>query len=379
MDFNLTPEQELLRNTVREFSKKELKELAPVLDRENRFPVESIPKLRDLGVMGVPWPVELGGSGGGNVSYVIAIEELSRVCASTGVIVSVHTSLCSSPIYHFGTDAQKQKYLIPLAKGDHLGAFGLTEPGAGSDAASQLTVAVLKGDHYVLNGSKIFTTNGGQANTYVCFAMTDKDKGLKGISAFIVEGDSPGLEIGKYIDKMGIRGSGQTELFFNDCRVPKENLLGQEGEGFKIAMQTLDGGRIGIAAQALGIAQASLDASVAYAKERVQFGKPIATFQAIQWMIADMATQIQAARHLTYHAAWVEDSGARFSKEAAMAKLFASEAAMFASNKAIQIHGGHGYTKDYPVERYMRDAKITEIYEGTNEVQRMVISGAVLR
>jgi len=260
-----------------------------------------------------------------------------------------------------------------------LGAFGLTEPGAGSDAGSQLTVAVLEGDHYVLNGSKIFTTNGGQANTYVCFAMTDKDKGVKGISAFIVEADYPGLEIGRYIDKMGIRGSGQTELFFNDCRVPKENLLGKEGEGFKIAMQTLDGGRIGIAAQALGIAQASLDASITYAKERVQFGKPIATFQAIQWMIADMATQIQAARHLTYHAAWVEDSGARFSKEAAMAKLFASEAAMFASNKAIQIHGGHGYTKDYPVERYMRDAKITEIYEGTNEVQRMVIAGAVLR
>jgi len=379
MYFKLTEEQELIRKMVREFAEKEVKPLAPIIDRENRFPVETIPKMRELGIMGIPWPEEYGGTAGGNLAYILAVEEISKCCASTGIILSVHVSLCSNPIYQFGNEEQKQKYLVPLAKGEKLGAFALTEPGAGTDAASQKTEAVLDGDHYVLNGSKVFTTNGGQADVYIVFAMTDKSKGVKGISAFIVEANTPGFEIGEYIDKMGIRGSGQTECFFKNCRVPKENLLGKEGDGFKIAMMTLDGGRIGVAAQALGIAQASLDAAIAYSKERIQFGKPISSFQAIQWMLADMATQVEAARLLVYQAAWLKDNKLPFSKEAAMAKMFASEAAMFCASKAIQIHGGHGYTKKYPVERYLRDAKITEIYEGTNEAQRMVISGNILR
>jgi len=379
MNFKLTEEQELIRNMVREFAEKELAPLAPVIDAENRFPVETIPKMKDLGILSIPFPKEYGGGGGSTLAYAIAVEEVSRACASTGIILSVHVSLCSQPIYQFGNEEQKKKYLTQLASGQKLGAFGLTEPGAGTDAASQQTEAVLDGDEYVLNGSKIFTTNGGQAEIYVVFAMTDKSKGVKGISAFIVELGTPGFEIGKYIDKMGIRGSGQTELFFKNCRIPKENLLGKEGDGFKIAMMTLDGGRIGVAAQALGIAQASLDAAIKYSKERIQFGKPISSFQAVQWMLADMATQVEAARHLVYHSAWLKDNKMPFSTEAAMAKMFASEAAVFCANRSIQVHGGHGFTKDYPVERYYRDAKITEIYEGTNEAQRMVISGNILR
>ncbi|MCW7999809.1 acyl-CoA dehydrogenase, partial [Clostridium sp. cpc1] len=306
-------------------------------------------------------------------------EELSKVCATTGVILSAHTSLGSWPIYKFGTEEQKQKYLVPLAKGEKLGAFGLTEPNAGTDAAGQQTVAVLDGDHYVLNGSKIFITNGGQADTYVIFAMTDRTKGTRGISAFIVEADTPGFSIGKVEDKLGIRGSATTELIFQNCRIPKENLLGEEGKGFKIAMATLDGGRIGIASQALGIAQGALDVTVEYLKERQQFGRPLSKFQGLQWMVADMETEINAARLLVYNAAFNKANGLPYNKEAAMAKLFAANTAMSVTTKCVQLHGGYGYTKDYPVERMMRDAKITEIYEGTSQVQQMVIAANVLR
>ena len=379
MDFKLTQEEELIRNSVREFALKELAPLAPVLDRENRFPTETIPKLKALNLLGLPFPTSYGGAGGSQVAYAVAVEEISRVCASTGIVYSVHVSLCASGIERFANEDQKKRYLTPLASGDMIGAFALTENGAGTDAGSQKTVAVKDGDHYILNGSKVFTTNGGQAGVYIAFALTDPSKGMKGISAFLVDGNTEGFTIGKYIDKMGIRGSGQTECFFDDCRVPAANMMGNEGDGFKIAMGILDGGRIGVAAQSVGIAQGCLDEGVKYAKERIQFGKPIGSNQAIQWMIADMATKVQAARWLTYHAAWLKDNKQPFSKEAAMAKLFASEAAVWCANRAVQIHGGHGYTKDYPVERFYRDAKITEIYEGTSEAQRMVISGNVMR
>jgi butyryl-CoA dehydrogenase len=294
-------------------------------------------------------------------------------------VYSVHVSLCASSIERFGNDDQKKRYLTKLAAGEILGAFALTEPGAGTDAGSQKTVAVKDGDSYVINGSKVFTTNGGQAGVYVAFAMTDPSAGAKGITCFLVEDKTPGFVIGKYIDKMGIRGSGQTECYFKDCRVPAANVMGKEGEGFKIAMGTLDGGRIGVAAQALGIAQACLDEGLKYSKERHQFNKPLSVNQAIQWMLAEMATKVEAARFLTYHAAWLKQNKMPFSKEAAMAKFFASEAAVWCADKAVQIHGGHGYTKDYPVERFYRDAKITTIYEGTNEAQRMVIAGSILR
>jgi butyryl-CoA dehydrogenase len=327
----------------------------------------------------VPFSEEVGGAGADYLSYAIVVEELSRVCASTGVIVSAHTSLGTWPIYQFGTPAQKEKYLPGLTAGQMLAAFALTEPGAGTDAAAGKTTAVLDGDEYVLNGSKIFITNGGYAEVYVVTAMTDITKGTKGISAFIVEKDAPGFSVGEKEHKLGIKGSSTTPLYFSDCRIPKDALLGKEGEGFKIAMMTLDGGRIGIASQALGIAQGAYDAAVKYAKERVQFGKPIAAQQAIQWMIADMATEIDAARLLVYRAAWNKDNNLPYSKEAAMAKLFASETASRVANKAIQIHGGYGYTENYPVERALRDAKITEIYEGTSEVQRMVIAANSLR
>lgn len=379
MDFQLTDAQNLIRNSVREFAVKELAPLAPVIDRENRFPVETIPKMKAMGLLGLPFSKEDGGAGGDQISYAIAVEEISRACASTGIIYSVHISLCASGIERFGNDDQKKRYLSKLASGDMIGAFALTEPGAGTDAGSQKTTAVKDGDHYVLNGSKIFTTNGGQAGVYVAFAMTDTSQGAKGISCFLVEDKTPGFEIGKYIDKMGIRGSGQTECYFKDCRVPAANLMGKEGDGFKIAMGILDGGRIGVAAQALGIAQACLDEALKYSKERKQFDKPISSFQAIQWMLAEMATKVAAARFLTYHAAWLKQNKMPFSKEAAMAKFFASEAAVWCADKAVQIHGGHGFTKDYTVERLYRDAKITTIYEGTNEAQRMVISGNILR
>lgn len=379
MNFQLTEEQELIRQMVREFAETEVKPIAAEIDKNHRFPEETLQKLKDLNLMGVIIPEEYGGSGADAISYMIVIEELSRACASTGIILATHTSLVCYPILKYGTEEQKQKYLVPLASGEKLGAFCLTEPGAGTDAASQQTTAVLDGDYYVLNGSKCFITNGGYADTYIVMAMTDKGKGTKGISAFIMEKDFPGFIVGQTENKLGIRGSSTTEIIFKDCRVPKENLLGQEGQGFKIAMHSLDVGRAGVGAQALGIAQACLDESVKYAKERVQFGKPIGSFQAIQWMLADMATKIQCARHLVYHAAWLKENNLPFSAEAAMAKSYASETAMEAGIKAVQIHGGHGYTTNYPVERFLRDAKITEIYEGTTEVMKMVIAGNLLK
>lgn len=377
MNFQLTKEQEMVRKMVREFTTKEVEPIAAEIDINGDFPYATVAKMRDYGLLGVPFPKEYGGAGGDNVAYAITVEELSRACASTGVIVSAHTSLGAWPIFYFGTEAQKQKYLIPLAKGDKLGAFGLTEPNAGTDAAGQQTKAIDKGDHWLLNGTKVFITNGGQADTYIIMAMTDKSKGTKGISAFIVEKDSPGFTIGKKEDKMGIRASATTELIFQNCIVPKENLLGGVGDGFKVAMATLDGGRIGIAAQALGIAQGAFDVTVDYMKQRKQFGKKLSQMQALQFDIADMKTRIEASRLLIYQAAYKKSAGLKYGTDSAMAKLFAAETAMFVTTKAVQLHGGYGYTKDYPVERMMRDAKITEIYEGTSEVQRMVISAAV--
>ncbi len=380
MDFELTDEQELIREAVREFAETEVAPIAAELDRDHRFPHELLPKMADLNLMGMPFPEKMGGAGADEVSYVIAVEELSRACASTGVILSAHTSLATWPIYKFGTPAQHDRYLHDMASGRRLGAFALTEPAAGTDAGAGTCTALLSGDEYILNGSKIFITNAPFAEVYIVFAKTDPAaKGTRGMSAFIVEKDTPGFSVGEAEHKLGIRGSSTPPLYFADCRIPKDALLDGEGYGFKVAMQTLDGGRIGIAAQALGIAQAALDASVAYAKERVQFGKPIADLQAIQWMIADMATEIDAARLLVYRAASCVDNDRPYSTEGAMAKLFASETATRVAGKAIQIHGGYGYTESYPVERNYRDAKITEIYEGTSEVQRMVIARSCLR
>lgn len=379
MDFKLSKEQEMIRTVMREFAENEVKPIAAEIDETGRFPRETVEKMARYHMMGIPFPVEYGGAGGDDIAYAIAVEELSKVCATTGVILSAHTSLACWPIYEYGTEEQKQKYLIPLAKGEKLGAFGLTEPNAGTDAAGQQTVAVLDGDNYILNGTKLFITNGGEADIYIIFAMTDKSKGSRGISAFIVEKDYPGFSIGKIEDKMGIRGSSTAELIFRDCVVPKENLLGKEGEGFKIAMKTLDGGRIGIAAQALGIAEGALEESIKYIKERQQFGRPLSKFQGLQWMVADMATAIEAAKLLVYRAAYNKSNGLPYNKEAAMAKLYAANVAMDVTTKAVQLHGGYGYTKDYPVERMMRDAKITEIYEGTSQVQQMVIAANLLR
>ena len=379
MDFELTDEQELIREAVREFADAEVAPIAAEVDRDHRFPHELLPKMADLNLMGMPFPEKMGGAGADEVSYVIAVEEVSRACASTGCILSAHSSLATWPIYKFGTPAQHDRYLHDMASGRRLGAFALTEPAAGTDAGAGTCTAILSGDEYVLNGSKIFITNAPFAEVYIVFAKTDPAKGTRGMSAFIVEKGTPGFSVGEAEHKLGIRGSSTPPLYFNDCHIPKDALLDGEGYGFKVAMQTLDGGRIGIAAQALGIAQAALDASVAYAKERVQFGKPIATLQAIQWMIADMATEIDAARLLVYRAAWCMDNDRPYGTEGAMAKLFASETATRVCGKAIQIHGGYGYTESYPVERNYRDAKITEIYEGTSEVQRMVIARAALR
>ncbi|MDO4719660.1 MAG: acyl-CoA dehydrogenase [Peptostreptococcaceae bacterium] len=379
MEFGFSREHTLLRQMYREFAENEVKSLAAEIDEEERFPVETVEKLAKAGFMGIPFPKKYGGEGGDNLGYAMAVEELSRVCATTGVIVSAHTSLGAHPIFEFGTEEQKQKFLVPMAKGEHLGAFGLTEPNAGTDASSQQTTAVLDGDSYILNGSKIFITNAGYAKTYVIMAMTDKSKGTKGISAFIVDADTPGFSVGPKEKKLGIRGSATCELIFEDCRIPKENLLGKEGIGFRVAMKTLDGGRIGIASQALGIAQGALDETIAYVKERKQFGRPLAAFQNTQFQLADMAAKIEASRLLVYRAAYNKDNGLPYSYEAAMAKLFAAETAMEVTTKAVQLHGGYGYTRDYPVERMMRDAKITEIYEGTSEVQRMVISANLLK
>ena len=379
MDFKLTREQELVQQMVREFAVNEVKPIAAEIDESEEFPMENVKKMAKLGMMGIPFPKEVGGAGGDVLSYIIAVEELSKVCATTGVILSAHTSLCASVINENGNAAQKEKYLADLCSGKKIGAFGLTEPGAGTDASGQQTTAVLEGDHYVLNGSKIFITNGGVAETFIIFAMTDKSKGTRGISAFIVEKDFPGFSVGSLENKMGIRASSTTELIMENCIVPKENLIGQEGKGFKIAMKTLDGGRIGIAAQALGIAEGAFEEAVAYMKERKQFGKPLSAFQGLQWYIAEMDVKIQAAKHLVYKAAMNKQNGVPYTVDAARAKLFAAETAMDVTTKAVQILGGYGYTKEYPLERMMRDAKITEIYEGTSEVQKMVISSNVLR
>ena len=379
MDFALTREQQLVQQMVKEFALNEVKPIAGEIDETEEFPIENVKKMAKLGLLGIPFKKEYGGAGGDTLSYIMTVEELSKVCGTHGVIVSAHTSLCASVVDQFGNQAQKEKYLPPLAKGEKLGAFGLTEPGAGTDASGQQTVAVLDGDNYILNGSKIFITNGGVAETFIIFAMTDRSKGTKGISAFIVEKDFPGFSIGKLENKMGIRASSTTELIMENCIVPKENLLGAEGKGFGIAMKTLDGGRIGIAAQALGLAAGALDEAIAYMKERKQFGRPIAAFQGLQWYVAEMDVKVQAARHMVYKAAWLKDQGLPYTLDAARAKLFAAEVAMEVTTKAVQIFGGYGYTKEYPVERLMRDAKITEIYEGTSEVQKMVISGSLLK
>ncbi|MFA6749315.1 MAG: Acyl-CoA dehydrogenase [bacterium ADurb.Bin157] len=378
MDFTLSKEHEMARTLFRDFALNEVKPVAKEVDETEEFPAANVEKMQKLGFLGIPMPKEYGGQGCDTLAYAICVEELSKVCGTTGVIVSAHTSLCAEPILKHGTEEQKRKFLVPLSNGQKLGAFGLTEPNAGTDAAGQQTKAVLDGDSYVLNGTKIFITNGKEADIYVIFAMTDKSKGTKGISAFIVEKGTPGFTFGTKEKKMGIRGSSTYELIFTDCRIPKENLLGAEGKGFGIAMSTLDGGRIGIAAQALGIAAGALESTIAYVRERKQFGQAISKFQNTQFEIADMATKVECARLLVYKAALAKDSQKRFSVEAAMAKLYASEVAMEVTTKAVQLHGGYGYTREYEVERMMRDAKITEIYEGTSEVQRMVISAALL-
>ncbi|MEG0257266.1 MAG: acyl-CoA dehydrogenase [Christensenella sp.] len=379
MDFTLSKEHKMLQTLFREFAEQEVKPLAEEVDEEERFPIETVEKMKKYGFLGIPFPKEYGGQGCDTLAYVMCVEELSKVCGTTGVIVSAHTSLGSNPIKQFGTEEQKQKYLVPLAKGEKIGAFGLTEAGAGTDASGQQTKAVLEGDNYILNGSKIFITNAGYADIYIIFAMTDKSKGNHGISAFIVEKDFAGFSVGKKERKMGIRGSATAELIMENCIVPKENLLGKEGKGFNIAMATLDGGRIGIAAQALGIAEGAFNETVAYVKERKQFGKALSKFQNTQFVLADLKTRIDAAQLLVYRAAIAKDTQERFSVESAMAKLFAAETAMEVTTKCVQLMGGYGYTREYPVERMMRDAKITEIYEGTSEVQRMVISSAALK
>ena len=379
MDFGFNDEYKMIQKIYRDFAEKEIKPLAAEIDENERFPEESVKKMAENGMLGIPWPEEYGGEEGDYLSYVIAVEELSKVCASTGVTLSAHTSLGSAPIFDWGTEEQKKKYLTPLASGDCLGAFGLTEPNAGTDASRQKTTAVKQGDHYVLNGSKCFITNAGQAKIYIVMAMTDKEKGNHGISAFIVEDGFKGFSIGKHEKKMGIRGSATASLVFEDCIVPEENLLGKEGEGFKIAMHTLDGGRIGIAAQALGIAEGALNEAIAYVKMREQFGKTLSQFQNTQFVIADLANQIEAARMLVYKAAWEKDNKLPYSVSSAHAKLFAAETAMKVTTQCVQLFGGYGYTREYPVERMMRDAKITQIYEGTSEVQKMVISRSLLR
>ena len=373
--FRLDEEHLELQASFKEFAENEIKPLAKEIDETERFPLESVKKMAEMGMMGLPIPEEYGGSGIDQLGYVLEIEELAKVCATTAIIVSAHTSLCCWPILKFGTEEQKQKYLVPLARGEKLGAFALTEPSAGTDASMQKSTAVLDGDAYVLNGSKIFITNAGAADVFIVFAMTDKEQGTRGISAFIVERDMPGFSMSKPENKMGLRASSTCELIFDNVRIPKENLLGQEGKGFKIAMATLDGGRIGVAAQATGIAQGAIDEAVKYTTERIQFGRRISQFQNTQFTLADMQTKTDAARLLVWRAAAAEQDGQPYTAPAAMAKLFAAETASYVTNRAVQLFGGYGYSKDYPVERMMRDAKVTEIYEGTSEEQKMVISG----
>ncbi len=379
MDFMLTEQQQMMKKLFAEFAEKEVKPLAAETDEEERFPRETVEKMKACKMLGIPYSREYGGAGADYLCYILAVEELSKKCGTTGVVLSAHTSLGTWPIVQFGTPEQKEKYLPDLCTGKKLAAFGLTEPNAGTDAAGQQTTAVKDGDDYILNGTKIFITNAGEADVYIIFAMTDKTKGTHGISAFIVEKGMPGFTVGQHEKKLGIRGSATSELIFNNVRLSKDHLLGQEGKGFKIAMMTLDGGRIGIAAQALGIAQGAIDEVVPYVKSRKQFGRPISKFQNTQFQLADMQTKVDAARWLVYDAAMKKEKGLPYSVEAAKAKLFASEVAMEVTTKAIQLMGGYGYTRDYPVERMFRDAKITEIYEGTSEVQRMVISGAMLK
>ncbi len=379
MDFSLTEDQKMLKTMVRDFAEKELEPIAAQIDEEASFPAESVKKAAEIGLFGAGFPEEYGGSGGGAIEQVIIVEEIARVCASTSVILIVSNELTSHPIYVFGSEEQKQRFLIPLTRGEKLGAFGLTEASAGSDVASMQTTATQRDGGYILNGNKLFITNGAEADILVVFATVDKSLGYRGVTGFIVEKDTPGFSVGKHERKLGIRASSTSELIFEDCFVPEANRLGDEGRGFRIALGTIDASRIGIAAQAVGIAQGAFEKALAYAQERQQFGQPIADFQAIQWMLADMATQIDAARLLTYRAACLKDNVLSFVKESSMAKVFAAEAAMFVTSKAIQIHGGYGYTKDYPLERYFRDAKITEIYEGTSEMQRMTIARQLLR
>lgn len=379
MILELNEQQNMIRNMVREFAEKEVKPKAAELDENEEYPHTSIKRMAELGILGAIIPQEYGGAGLDNVTYSVIIEEISRACASTGVVTSVHNSLTAWPIIKYGTEDQKKKYLPILAKGEKIGAFGGTEPNAGSDLGAMMTTAELNGDNYIMNGTKTFITSGPEAGIIIVFAVTDKEAGPRGISAFIVESDFQGYSIGGIFDKIGINASLTSELLFENMIVPKENLLGKEGEGFKIALATLDGGRIGIASQAVGIAQAALDESIEYSKQRQQFGKPLAKFQAIQWMISEMATKVEAARLLTRNAAYKKDKGARISMEAAMAKLYAAETASWCADRAIQVHGGYGYTKEYPVERLYRDARITGIYEGTSEVMKMVIAGSLLR
>ena len=382
MEFKLNEDQLDMQKMFREFAEKEVKPIAEDIDENERFPEENVPKMAEAGFLGIPVPEQYEGQGGDVLTYILCVEEMSRACATTGVIVSGHTSLCIDPILHFGTEEQKKKYIPDLASGRKLGGFGLTEPNAGTDASRQKTIAVLDGDHYVLNGSKCFITNGAVADTFVIFAMTRPEEGNHGISAFIVERSFKGFPNGKHEKKMGIRGSSTTDLIFEDCIVPKENLLGEEGQGFKIAMATLDGGRIGIAAQALGIAEGALDETIKYVNEREQFGRKVAAFQNTQFELVGMSARTQAAKYLVYAAACAKDAAnagakVRYSVDAAMAKLIASENASDVTRRCVQLLGGYGYIREYHVERMMRDAKITEIYEGTSEVQRMVIAGSI--
>jgi len=375
VDFRLTEEQEFIQKAARDFAQNEIKPGAAERDEKAEFPVDIVKKMGELGFMGIAIPEEHGGAGTGNMSYVLALEEISKADAGVGVIMSVNNSLCCDPLHHFGTDYIKEKYLVKIASGEWLGAYALTEPGAGSDAGSLTTTAVKDGNEYVLNGSKAFITNGDSCDLLVTYAKTEPEAPSgRGITAFVVEKGTPGFNVGKHEDKLGIRCSDCVSILFEDCRVPAENILGEEGKGFKVALATLDVGRIGIGSQALGIAQACLEESLSYSSERVQFGKPIAAFQAIQWKIADMAMEIAGARLLIQRAAWMRDEGMRHTIESSMGKLFASETAMRAALQAVQIHGGYGYIREYPVERHMRDAKITEIYEGTSEIQRLVIA-----
>jgi alkylation response protein AidB-like acyl-CoA dehydrogenase len=374
----LTDEQKLIQNLVCEFANTEVEPIASEIDKNHRYPHESVQRMAELGIMGMSIPEKFGGTGGDYLSYILAVEQLARVSASHGGILSVHLSVGTHPILKFGDEKQKNKYIPQLASGKMLGAFALTEPDAGSDASAIKTSAKLDGDSYILNGGKIFITNGGYAGIFIVFASTDKSKGIKGLSAFIVERSFPGISIGPNEEKMGMNGQSTTEVYFNDCIVPAENLLGKEGEGFKIAMWALNGGRISVAAQGLGLAQGALDAAIAYSKLRVQFGKPICENQGIQWMLADMAVKVETARLLIYHAARVKDSGEDYSRLSAMAKLYAAQVAVECSRTALQIHGGVGYTKSFAVERFYRDAKVIEIYEGTNEIQRTVIARSLL-